>query len=319
MVLYFAFGSNLWLDQMARRCPGSDYIGRAILTDYKWQINQRGYANVIPYAGSCVHGLVYRINARDEAQLDRNEGVSSGAYEKVYLDVLLYTAPQALRKSTANVQASVESKPAHLSFSFAKNQVPVVKENVLVYLSTVHTTPGPPRPEYIKRINSGIDDSVQLGIPMAYFDNAVRADIPPPPPPESPRASTPAPASAASASVPAVTRNRSTRSTRGPRSSPPVEASRTYEPPVDRPSRVSRSYTAARTAPPPAHQSGSGNSGGNVKAFFFKAIGIREPMIVDGDRPKRQSTLRSNRISRTDRDRDRRASVYEVYDDDRQQ
>lgn len=32
--LYFAYGSNFWLDQMNRRCPGSKFIGTAILHDW---------------------------------------------------------------------------------------------------------------------------------------------------------------------------------------------------------------------------------------------------------------------------------------------
>ena len=148
-----------------------------MLPDYQWQINKRGFANVIPSPGSCVHGLVYDINAKDEAQLDRNEGVGIGAYEKKYLDVMFYGAPAALLKSTADVQADLEARRIDAA-DYPENS-PQVEYGVLVYLSTRHTTPGPPRDEYIKRINYGIDDSVKLGVPADYFDNAVRADIPP--------------------------------------------------------------------------------------------------------------------------------------------
>jgi len=32
--IYFAYGSNLWLDQMERRCPESKFIGIGLLDDW---------------------------------------------------------------------------------------------------------------------------------------------------------------------------------------------------------------------------------------------------------------------------------------------
>ena len=34
ITVYFGYGSNLWLDQMRRRCPDSKYIGVASLSDW---------------------------------------------------------------------------------------------------------------------------------------------------------------------------------------------------------------------------------------------------------------------------------------------
>ncbi|EPE08059.1 aig2 family protein [Ophiostoma piceae UAMH 11346] len=299
MVLYFAFGSNLWLDQMARRCPRSNYVGRGILADYKWQINQRGFANVISSAGSCVHGLVYDINFDDEEQLDRNEGVSIRAYEKKYLDVMLYGAPAAFPKLTAHVQADLEAR--RIGAAHHHERRPHIEQNVLVYLSTLHTAPGPPRVEYINRINHGIHDSVRLGVPASYFDNAVRGDIPH-------VTLTPAPPIAKSRSM---------------RVSPPAETPRSTD--YDHPSRLSKANPMARsrtrsntalgnTSPapfvPPDHarrrrehinpmKKGSDVTWHNK---IFEAIGIcasgrqySEPGIVDGDRPGRHSSMRYDR------------------------
>lgn len=86
--IYFGYGSNLWLHQMALRCPTSRYLGVARLNGYKWIINSRGYANVVEVASSAasnyddeVYGLVYRLEEEDEERLDRNEGVPE-AYTK---------------------------------------------------------------------------------------------------------------------------------------------------------------------------------------------------------------------------------------------
>lgn len=73
--LYFAYGSNLCVQQMARRCPDAIDPRRALLTDHDWLINQRGVATVEPFAGSQVHGVVWRLTDHDLATLDSAEGV----------------------------------------------------------------------------------------------------------------------------------------------------------------------------------------------------------------------------------------------------
>ena len=44
---YFAYGSNMWKAQMAERCPGNAFIGIGCLEGWRWQINERGYANAV--------------------------------------------------------------------------------------------------------------------------------------------------------------------------------------------------------------------------------------------------------------------------------
>lgn len=87
--IYFAYGSNLHVSQMAERCPESTYIGPGILNGYRWQINQRGVANIVNSPGDTVEGLLYRISPKDEQQLDKSEGVSRGYYQKDYVNVEL--------------------------------------------------------------------------------------------------------------------------------------------------------------------------------------------------------------------------------------
>src|SRR5262245_45116756 len=73
--MYFAYGSNFWLDQMLRRCPGSKFVGVAVLRDWRWFICARGYANITRSPGDIVYGLVYSLTPRDEKLLDGYEGV----------------------------------------------------------------------------------------------------------------------------------------------------------------------------------------------------------------------------------------------------
>ena len=89
--LYFAFGSNLHLGQMAKRCPESRYIGTAKLPGHAFQINERGFANILPSRDSYVEGLVYLLSSTDEARLDRSEGCPD-KYQKHHLPIELYTA-----------------------------------------------------------------------------------------------------------------------------------------------------------------------------------------------------------------------------------
>ena len=88
--LYFAFGSNLHLAQMAKRCPESRYIGIGRLCNHRFQINQRGFANVVPSPGYVVEGLVYLLSMADEAKLDKHEGVPT-AYDKYNLTIEVFT------------------------------------------------------------------------------------------------------------------------------------------------------------------------------------------------------------------------------------
>ncbi|MBS1691797.1 MAG: poly-gamma-glutamate hydrolase family protein [Actinobacteria bacterium] len=72
---YFAYGSNLCVQQMARRCPGAVLPRRARLSDHDWLINERGVATVEPADGAEVHGVLWQLTDHDLATLDSAEGV----------------------------------------------------------------------------------------------------------------------------------------------------------------------------------------------------------------------------------------------------
>ena len=85
MTLMFAYGSNLHLEQMARRCPAAVPLGRLRLKD--WRLVFRGVADCIQEPGAICYGGVWRITPACEKALDVYEGVASGLYEKVYIPV----------------------------------------------------------------------------------------------------------------------------------------------------------------------------------------------------------------------------------------
>ena len=70
---YFAYGSNLNLGQMARRCPESFAVQTARLEGYELAF-RCGVLTILPKEGSHVDGLIWSISEQDERQLDRYEG-----------------------------------------------------------------------------------------------------------------------------------------------------------------------------------------------------------------------------------------------------
>jgi len=73
--LYFAYGSNLWLHQMSKRCPESPFVGTARLHGWRFIINQRGYATIVPSKNDHVWALVYDLTPKDEATVVDDAGV----------------------------------------------------------------------------------------------------------------------------------------------------------------------------------------------------------------------------------------------------
>ncbi|KAK3374361.1 hypothetical protein B0T24DRAFT_626236 [Lasiosphaeria ovina] len=196
--LYFAYGSNLSLAQMAARCPQSTFRGRAVLPDFQWQINQRGVANIVPRAGSSVHGLVYELGAGDEKRLDRNEGVRAGFYSKALLPVVLHAAADALQMRTARIVAMGGAAAVVRDFDklvgLGSRPRARLEPEVLVYVSETYVQTGEARDEYVDRMNRSMEDGVAMGIPAAFFLNAVREYIPSRPAPAPAPAPSPRPA-----------------------------------------------------------------------------------------------------------------------------
>lgn len=174
ITIYFGYGSNLWRQQMEQRCPDSEYKGVARLDDYKWLINERGYANVVEISRHKtetedeslpsvkayedeVWGLVYTLQPSDEARLDRNEGVPV-AYTKEWLVCDFWPVEDG------DGPANLTAKPERVG--------------MLVYINREQVTPSAPKKEYIYRMNKGIDDAVDEGVPEKYVKKVMRKFIP---------------------------------------------------------------------------------------------------------------------------------------------
>ncbi len=134
---YFAYGSNLCVRQMARRCPGAVDPRPATLADHDWLINERGVATVEPFDGSQVHGVVWQLTDHDLATLDSAEGV-----------------PVRYRRDRLTVHTDDGPYQAW------------------VYIDH-RVEPGPPRPGYLERI---VDGALHHGLPQRWIDFLRRWD-----------------------------------------------------------------------------------------------------------------------------------------------
>ena len=134
---YFAYGSNLCVEQMALRCPDAVDPRPAILSDHDWLINERGVATVEPFAGTQVHGVLWQLSDHDLAVLDSAEGV-----------------PVRYRR---------DRLPVHIDDGLAP---------AWVYIDH-RVTPGPPRPGYLPKIING---ALHQGLPQRWVDFLRRWD-----------------------------------------------------------------------------------------------------------------------------------------------
>jgi gamma-glutamylcyclotransferase (GGCT)/AIG2-like uncharacterized protein YtfP len=71
-MLYFAYGSNLNLEQMQNRCPDSVPVARVILKGYQLCFNH--VADIVKKEGGVVHGAIYTVSQADIENLDIYEG-----------------------------------------------------------------------------------------------------------------------------------------------------------------------------------------------------------------------------------------------------
>ncbi len=91
-IMYFAYGSNLHLRQMKKRCPGSLFIRRAYLENYRFiydgysNTREGAVASIIKSPGDIVYGGLFEITENDLQKLDRYEGYPWN-YLRDYFDI----------------------------------------------------------------------------------------------------------------------------------------------------------------------------------------------------------------------------------------
>lgn len=144
--LYLAYGSNLNLRQMARRCPSAELLGYTYLEDTR--LIYRGslsgyYLSIEPAMGSRTPCGVFRITPQDERSLDRYEGYPELYGKVIYRGLPLYAMDGTRRPATIDAMA---------------------------YQLPVSAPAGLPIPYYIRICTEGYRN---FGFDIAYLDQAL--------------------------------------------------------------------------------------------------------------------------------------------------
>lgn len=135
---YVAYGSNLNLEQMQRRCPTAKVVGKGEIKGYELLFRgnpSASYATVEPKEGASVPVLIWEIGEEDEKHLDWYEG-----YPRLY----------------------------------CKKNIPVETEDgtesIMVYIMNDGPKIGKPSDAYLNTIKRGFHDA---GFDIAFLDERV--------------------------------------------------------------------------------------------------------------------------------------------------
>jgi gamma-glutamylcyclotransferase (GGCT)/AIG2-like uncharacterized protein YtfP len=130
---YFAYGSNMNLEQMAVRCPGAQMVSLVRKTGWRYIINQRGYVTALEDPDALTLGCLWKLSKEHWVALDRYEGVGEGFYRRVDCEVITL-------KSGELVQC--------------------------IAYRAANETPGVPTENYVETVICG---ARQIGLPMDYL------------------------------------------------------------------------------------------------------------------------------------------------------
>ena len=134
MTIYFAYGSNLSIERMRQRCPRAKPLGKFWLRSSRLVF--RSVADCIYEPGARIPGALYRLTPDCEYELDRREGIHSGAYRKVVVGMTGFPGEDRL-------------------MLYVMNSTGIM----------------PPSETYLRTMKKGYRD---FGLPLRYLDKAVR-------------------------------------------------------------------------------------------------------------------------------------------------
>ena len=134
MALYFAYGSNMLSRQMEQRCPGARAVATGLLRGWRFLINSRGVASIVPDEAGSVRGVVWELTDEHLRALDGYEGV-----------------PDWYRRRMVEVELPERGEVACLTY---------------IDESEGGDVPGPPREGYLEKIMEG---ATNFRLPPAYI------------------------------------------------------------------------------------------------------------------------------------------------------
>ena len=116
---YFAYGSNLNIDQMISRCPSAKILCVAKLINHKIAFTRThrnwpgGVASVLEKTYRFVEGVIYQVTHEDLLKLDDIENVQGGEYFRV--EKSLIVSKDKSIKSWVYIAHPMEGGPFHPS------------------------------------------------------------------------------------------------------------------------------------------------------------------------------------------------------------
>lgn len=134
---YFAYGSNLLANRIHVNNPTAVRAGIGKLENYRLDFIRfarywRGaIATIVPTENDTVWGAIWEISLVDLPKLDRQEGVASGAYVVLNVDVVLLDGGR--RKCRTYMQSAVPEQRVSLKY------LPMERRPSWIYLKTIIT------------------------------------------------------------------------------------------------------------------------------------------------------------------------------------
>lgn len=157
--LYFGFATNLSSRTLQSRCPGSLYVGPAILKNYKFIISEVGFGNIVPSDNDIVYGSLYFLTASHEKSLDAAEMHKVDGGEKTW-----------------HIKRHLKICRVETSPDDGINEVDEVE--AMTYIDEDRTSDGVASRENLTFLRRAIDDGLQSGVPRSYFDKYWKRFLP---------------------------------------------------------------------------------------------------------------------------------------------
>jgi len=144
MPLYFAYGSNMSAEAMARRCPRSKPLGLARLARHCLVVMREGWLTAARDPRSTVHGVLWALALSDMPALDRYEGLAQGLYAKVAQPVVAREgAKRALVYFGANAGPGV-ARPDYIADVVAAARAWPLPPDAIAALEAIRDAAGRP-------------------------------------------------------------------------------------------------------------------------------------------------------------------------------
>ncbi len=107
-MLYFAYGINMNDEEMLKNSPHAEYAGTAELESYKFIINRRGAATIIPSSRNRVYGVLWEVSPEEVKSIDGHEGLRRSACRLISVRVINSSG----QRSEAFTYIAADSEPS---------------------------------------------------------------------------------------------------------------------------------------------------------------------------------------------------------------